>query len=144
PRNRSPQRRSVHRPRPRLQEGANPEKDSEAGEVGDVGIVPGNAVVSPAVLGSIVLYGGRDAHAPRQLRRDGDTLGTRSFRPPYLAQSCFTAGGTPALPGATAMPHGPSGTLIVAVTRPEAVSITETSFERPFAVYSVRPSRVRL
>jgi hypothetical protein len=36
--------------------------------------------------------------------------------------------------GATAIPHGPSGTLIVAVTRPDAVSITETSFDNPFAV----------
>ena len=36
--------------------------------------------------------------------------------------------------GATAMPHGPSPTAIVARTRPVAVSITDTSFDAPFAV----------
>src|SRR5206468_10871002 len=39
-------------------------------------------------------------------------------------------------------PQGPSPALIVVNTRPEDASMTETSFDKPFAVYSFLPSAV--
>lgn len=44
--------------------------------------------------------------------------------------------------GPTAMPHGEAPTRIVATTFRDAVSMTETSFDDPLAVYKNLPSDV--
>jgi hypothetical protein len=44
--------------------------------------------------------------------------------------------------GPTAIPHGAAPTRIVAITFSDAVSITETSFDEPLAVYRNLPSEV--
>src|SRR5690606_40467897 len=45
--------------------------------------------------------------------------------------------------GPIAMPHGVAPTRIVATTLSDSVSITDTSFDGPFAVYRNLPSDVR-